>query len=117
MKVKVASAVLYIFSVNVVSFSLCPKRATCGPTGSTQFNSTARNKEDNSGNAPVKTTKSELETNPLFFLFFFFSPLLFPRRRSLLDDCFTGQSPGSAISIPAAPDVHEGLSQIQASAP
>ena len=53
-----------------------------------------------------------------FFLFFFFSPpLLFPRRRSLLDDCFTGQSPGSAISIPAAPDVHEGLGQIQASAP
>ena len=49
--------------------------------------------------------------------FFFFPPLLFPRRRSLLDDCFTGQSPGSAISIPAAPDVHEGLGQIQASAP
>ena len=34
-----------------------------------------------------------------------------------MDDCFTGQSPGSAISIPAAPDVHEGLGQIQASAP
>ena len=48
--------------------------------------------------------------------FFFFSPLLFSRRRSLVDDCFTGQSPGSAISIPAAPDVHEGLGQIQASA-
>ena len=34
-----------------------------------------------------------------------------------MDDCFTGQSPGNAISIPAAPDVHEGLGQIQASAP
>jgi len=45
----------------------------------------------------------------------FFSP--FSRSRSLVDDCFTGQSPGSAISIPAAPDVHEGLGQIQASAP
>ena len=30
---------LYIFSVDVVSFSLCPKRAACGLTGSTQFNS------------------------------------------------------------------------------
>ena len=47
--------------------------------------------------------------------FIFFSP--FSRTRSLVDDCFTGQSPGSAISIPAAPDVHEGLGQIQASAP
>ena len=46
---------------------------------------------------------------------FFFLP--FSRRRSLVDDCFTGHSPGSAISIPAAPDVHEGLGQIQASAP
>ena len=34
-----------------------------------------------------------------------------------MDDCFTGQSPGNAISIPAAPDVHEGLGQIQATAP
>ena len=49
--------------------------------------------------------------------FFFFFPAPFSRRRSLVDDCFTGQSPGNAISIPAAPDVHEGLSQIQASAP
>ena len=48
--------------------------------------------------------------------FFFFSAP-FSRRRSLVDDCFTGQSPGSAISIPAAPDVHEGLCQFQASAP
>ena len=45
-------------------------------------------------------------------VFFFFSAP-FSRRRSLVDDCFTGQSPGSAISIPAAPDVHEGLGQIQ----
>ena len=48
-------------------------------------------------------------------IFFFSAP--FSRRRSLVDDCFTGQSPGSAISIPVAPDVHEGLGQIQASAP
>ena len=48
-------------------------------------------------------------------VFFFFSPAPFSRRRSLVDDCFTGPSPGSAISIPAAPDVHEGLGQIQAS--
>ena len=34
-----------------------------------------------------------------------------------MDDCFTWQSPGNAISIPAAPDVHEWLGQIQASAP
>ena len=34
-------AVLYIIcSVDVVSFSLCPKRAACGPTGATQVNST-----------------------------------------------------------------------------
>ena len=52
----------------------------------------------------------------LLALFFFFSAP-FSRRRSLVDDCFTGQSPGSAISIPAAPDVHEALGQIQASAP
>ena len=52
----------------------------------------------------------------IFFLFFLFSAP-FSRKRSLVDDCFTGQSPGSAISIPAAPDVHEGLGQIQASAP
>ena len=31
-----------------------------------------------------------------------------------MDDCCTVQSPGNAISIPAAPDVHEGLGQIQA---
>ena len=49
-------------------------------------------------------------------IFLFFSAP-FSRRRSLVDDCFTGQSPGSAISIPAAPDVHEALGQIQASAP
>ena len=47
---------------------------------------------------------------------FFFSPHLFFRRRSH-DDCFTGQSPGNAISIRAAPDVHDWLGQIQASAP
>ena len=41
----------------------------------------------------------------------------FFRRRSQMDDCFTGQPPGNAISIPAAPDVHEGPGQIQASAP
>ena len=50
-------------------------------------------------------------------LCFFFPPAPFFRRRSQVDDCFTGQSPGNAISIPAAPDVHEGLGQIQASAP
>ena len=50
-------------------------------------------------------------------VFFFFFSAPFSRRRSLVDDCFTGQSPGSATSIPAAPDVHEGLGQIQASAP
>ena len=50
-------------------------------------------------------------------LIFFFPPAPFFRRRSQVDDCFTGQSPGNAISIPAAPDVHEGLAQIQASAP
>ena len=49
--------------------------------------------------------------------FFFFPSAPFSRRRSLVDDCFTGQSPGSAISIPAAPDVHEGLGQSQAAAP
>ena len=27
------------------------------------------------------------------------------RSRSVVKDCFTGQSPGKAISIPAAPDV------------
>ena len=31
-----------------------------------------------------------------------------------MDDCFIGQFPGPAICIPAAPDVHEGLGQIQA---
>ena len=50
-----------------------------------------------------------------YFFVFFSAP--FSRRRSLVDDCFTGQSPGSAIFIPAAPDVHEALGQIQASAP
>ena len=25
-----------------------------------------------------------------------------------MEDCFTGQPPGNVISIPAAPDVHEG---------
>ena len=39
-------------------------------------------------------------------VFFFFFPRSFFSQRSLVDDCFTGQSPGSAISIPAAPDVH-----------
>ena len=34
-----------------------------------------------------------------------------------MDDCCTGQPAGSAISIPAAPDVHEGRGEIQASAP
>ena len=34
-------------------------------------------------------------------VFFFFSPAPFSRRRSRVDDCFTGQSPGNAISIPA----------------
>jgi len=37
-------ALLYIFSVDVVvdvvSLRLCPKWAACGPTGSTQLNST-----------------------------------------------------------------------------
>ena len=36
---------------------------------------------------------------------FFFSALLFSRSKSVVKDCFTGQSPGKAISIPAAPDV------------
>ena len=35
---------------------------------------------------------------------FFFSAR-FSRGRSVVRDCFTGQSPGKAISIPAAPDV------------
>ena len=35
--------------------------------------------------------------------FFFRAP--FSRSRSVVKDCFTGQSPGRAISIPAAPDV------------
>ena len=48
---------------------------------------------------------------------FFFLPPPFFRRRSQVDDCFTGQSPGNAVSIPAAPDVHEWLGEIQASAP
>ena len=47
----------------------------------------------------------------------FFPPAPFFRKRSQVDDCFTGQSPGNAISIPAAPDVHEWLGQIQPSAP
>ena len=50
-------------------------------------------------------------------VFFFLLPHLFFRRRSEVDDCFTGQSPGNGISIPAAPDAHEWLGQIQASAP
>ena len=29
----------------------------------------------------------------------------FCRSRSVVKECFTGQSPGKAISIPAAPDV------------
>ena len=36
---------------------------------------------------------------------FFFFAHLFSRSKSVLKDCFTGQSPGKAISIPAAPDV------------
>ena len=38
--------------------------------------------------------------------FFFFPRAPFCRSRSVVD-CFTGQSPGKAISIPAAPDVHQ----------
>ena len=34
---------------------------------------------------------------------FFRAP--FSRSRSVVKDCFTGQPPGKAISIPAAPDV------------
>ena len=34
-----------------------------------------------------------------------------------MDDFFTGQSPGNAISIPAAPDVHEELGQSFTSKP
>ena len=63
----------------------------------------------------VYVSRTATTSSPHFFLFFFPAP--FSRRRSLVDDCFTGQSPGNAISIPAAPDVHEGLGQIQASAP
>ena len=48
---------------------------------------------------------------------FFFPPAPFFRKRSQVDDCFTGQPPGNAISILAAPDVHEWLGQIQTSAP
>ena len=40
-------------------------------------------------------------------LLFFFSPAPFFCRR-FHDDCFTGHAPGNAISIPAAPDVHNG---------
>ena len=50
----------------------------------------------------------------LHVVFFFSAP--FSRRRSLVDDCFTGQPPGNAISIPAAPDVYEGPGQMKASA-
>ena len=31
--------------------------------------------------------------------------IFFCRSKSVVKDCFTGQSPGKAISIPAAPDV------------
>ena len=36
---------------------------------------------------------------------FFFLRAPFCRSKSVVKDCFTGQSPGKAISIPAAPDV------------
>ena len=52
-----------------------------------------------------------------FEQFFFPPPAPFSRRRFPVDDCFIGQSSGNAISIPAPPDVHEWLGQIQAAAP
>ena len=39
------------------------------------------------------------------FFSVFFSHAPFSRSSSVVKDCFTGQSPGKAISIPAAPDV------------
>ena len=39
----------------------------------------------------------------IFYCFFFSAP--FCRIKSVVKDCFTRQSPGKAISIPAAPDV------------
>ena len=66
---------------------------------------------------PKKKSHYNLRTSDQLQTFFFFFSAPFSRRRSLVDDCFTGQPPGSAISIPAAPDVHDGLGQIQASAP
>ena len=36
----------------------------------------------------------------------FFSCVPFFRSKSVVKNCFTGQSPGTAISIPAAPDAH-----------
>ena len=47
---------------------------------------------------------SWLENNWLSFVFFFFR-VPFSRRKSVAEDFFTGQFPGKAISIPAAPDV------------
>ena len=51
------------------------------------------------------------------YCLFCFSPAPFSRRRCIVDHCFAGHQPGNAIAVPAAPDVHEGLGQIQASAP
>ena len=48
----------YIFSVDVVSFSLCPKRAACGPTGSTQLNSPQLNS--------TQLNSSQLNSTPSF---------------------------------------------------
>ena len=55
---------------------------------------------------------SRVEAAYVLFIFFL---ARFSRRKSLVDDCFIGHFPGLAICIPAAPDVHEGLGQIQAS--
>lgn len=35
-------------------------------------------------------------------IFLFFSSTRFSRRKSVVEDCFSGQSPGNAISTPAA---------------
>ena len=38
-----------------------------------------------------------------------FSAPFFARSMSVVTACYTGQAPGNAISIPAAPDVHTQL--------
>ena len=52
----------------------------------------------------IVKVKVKSQSHWCFFLVFFFRAP-FSRSRSLVKDCFTGQSPGKAICIPAAPDV------------